>query len=175
MNDNLIKCDKCGDNWCYETILPTPNPDIPSIKSYHCFSCGFITNTLMKEGEEFFDEQMEVLPELYKDISFIDEYDKIWIPSTTNISDQGMVFIDGKDNENWGWAGVKAVPVKEEEKHKYPMPGKKGEFYSYRMDMSTLKNFGQEGYVEALCYVGIITEEFIKSFIPNTESNNTIN
>ena len=55
------------------------------------------------------------------------------------------------------------------------MPGKKGEFYSYRMDMSTLKNFGQEGYVEALCYVGIITEEFIKSFIPNTESNNTIN
>ena len=113
MNDNLVKCKKCDDEWCYETILPTPNPDIPNIKSYHCFSCGFITNTLMNEDSDFYKEQMEVLPELYKDISYIDEDDYIWIPSTVNISDQGMVFIDGSDDENWGWSAVKAVSVKE--------------------------------------------------------------
>ena len=38
------------------------------IKSYMCYGCGFVTNSLMKNGEQFFEEQYELLPELYKEL-----------------------------------------------------------------------------------------------------------
>ena len=33
-----------------------------------CYGCGFTTNTLMTEDSEFLEEQLEVLPEIYKDL-----------------------------------------------------------------------------------------------------------
>ena len=71
----------------------------------------------------------------------------------------GMIFANGKNAENWNWAGVLAVPVKEEEKEKYPIPNKEGEFYEWRMDMSTMKEFKENDYIEALDYIGIFSAE----------------
>ena len=48
-----------------------------------------------------------------------------------------MVFAQGSNRDEWRWTGVKAVKVAEEEKKKYPKPGKKNEYYEFRMDMST--------------------------------------
>ena len=31
-----------------------------------CYGCGFQTSTVMKTGEKFLEEQMEILPDLYK-------------------------------------------------------------------------------------------------------------
>jgi hypothetical protein len=50
------------------------------------------------------------------------------MPSTVNLPTQGMVFANGLMLKDWKWAAVKAVPVLEEEKEKYPIPGKKGNF-----------------------------------------------
>ena len=58
----------------------------------------------------------------------------------------------------WNWAAVKAVPVTEEEKTKYPIPGKKDEFYTWRMDMTTLQMFPERDFIEALSYIGVIPE-----------------
>ena len=30
------------------------------IKNYMCYGCGFITNSLMKKGERFFEEQFNI-------------------------------------------------------------------------------------------------------------------
>ena len=38
------------------------------IKNYQCYGCGFITNSLLKKDTQFFDEQMELLPNLYKEL-----------------------------------------------------------------------------------------------------------
>jgi hypothetical protein len=56
------------------------------------------------------------------------------------------------------WGAVQAVPVKDEEKEKYPIPGKKGQYYQFRMDMSTLKNFDKFGFIDALSYIGVLPE-----------------
>ena len=147
--DNLIVCDRCGGNACY---VQEVNHDI---KNYMCYGCGFQTNSLMKKGENYFNEQVEVLPNLYKELMGEADDGKIWMPSMVNLPTQGMVFANGPNATQWKWAAVKAIPVKEEEKSKYPIPGKKGQFYEYRMDMETLKEFEEKEYVDALEYIGV--------------------
>jgi hypothetical protein len=150
--DNLTICDRCGSDACY---VDEVNQDI---KTHFCYGCGFQTNSLMKEGSDFYTEQIETLPELYKDLMFTDSKNKIWMPSAINLPQQGMVFANGNSSSNWMWSAVKAVPVSEEEKTKYPIPGKKGEYYEWRMDMSTIAHFSERDYMEALSYINILPQ-----------------
>lgn len=150
--DNLIICKHCGSDACY---VEEVNQEL---STYFCYGCGFQTNSLMKDDSEFYKEQISILPELYKDLLEKDEDGIIWMPSTINLPQQGMIFANGPSKNDWGWAAVKAVPVKEEEKEKYPIPSQKGKFYEWRMDMTTLKMFTKRDYIEALSYIGILPE-----------------
>ena len=150
--DNLIICKHCGSDACY---VQEVNQEL---STYFCYGCGFQTNSLMKEDSEFYKEQISILPELYKDLLEKDEDGIIWMPSTVNLPQQGMIFANGPSKTDWGWAAVKAVPVTEEEKEKYPIPSQKGKFYEWRMDMTTLKMFTKRDYIEALSYIGILPE-----------------
>ena len=150
--DNLVICNHCGSDACY---VDEVNQDI---KTYFCYGCGFQTNSLMKEGETFYEEQISVLPELYKDLFFKDENGNVWMPTTVNVPTQGMIFANGPSKEDWGWAAVKAVKVTEEEKTKYPIPGKQGEYYEWRMDMTTLQMFPEREFMDALSYIGVLPE-----------------
>ena len=148
--DKLDICPRCGSDACYVTEV---NQDI---NNYFCYGCGFQSNTLMREDEEITEEQMSILPELYKDLRYKDKNGQIWFPSTVNLPKQGMIFADGSTTKNWAWAAVKAVEVKEEEKHKYPIPKKEGQFYEYRMDMTTVKHFKELDFMDALSYIGVL-------------------
>jgi hypothetical protein len=112
----------------------------------------------MKEENEFYEQQLAVLPELYKDVMFKDEDGLMWMPTTINLPQQGMVFYNGTTKENAKWSAVKAVKVAEEEKEKYPIKGKPGEFYEYRMDMSTIMNYEKKDFMEALSFIGVLPE-----------------
>jgi len=149
--DNLIICKRCGSDACY---VDEVNQDI---KTHFCYGCGFQTNSLMKEGETFYENQVTVLPELYKDLMFKDG-EKVWFPSMINIPSQGMIFANGSSAFDWKWAAVKAVPVSEEEKEKYPIPGKEGKYYDWRMDMTTMKEFPEKEFMDALSYIGALPE-----------------
>jgi hypothetical protein len=150
--DKLINCPCCDSDACFV------DETTPNISTYFCYGCGFQTNSLMKEGEEFYNQQISILPELYKDLLNKDDDEIVWMPSTINLPQQGMVFANGSSAQNWNWAAVKAVPVTAEEAEKYPIPGKKGEFYSFRMDMTTLKEFPERDFMEALSYIGVLPE-----------------
>ena len=151
MLDKIITCPKSGGDLCYVIEVT------PEIKNYSSLSCGYWTNSLMTEGSDFYKEQIEVLPELYKDLAWKDpETELIWLPQTINEPKQGMVFANGASADNWKWAAVKAVPVKEEEKEKYPIPKQPGKFYEYRMDMETLQHFEERDFMEALSYIGLL-------------------
>jgi hypothetical protein len=150
--DKLTICPRCGGDANYVDEVNE------NISTQFCFSCGFQTNSLMKEGETFYEEQISVLPELYKDLFFKDENENVWMPTTVNIPTQGMIFANGPSKEQWKWAAVKAVKVTEEEKTKYPIPGKQGEFYEWRMDMTTLKEYPEREFMDALSYIGVLPE-----------------
>ena len=159
-NDNLIKCNRCEGNACY-------TQEVNKITLYSCYGCGFQTSTVMKRGEKFLEEQMDILPELYKALLGEDEEGLVWMPQTVNLPQNGMVFAtaakefgvkgEAVSQDNYEWAGVKAVKITEEEKHKFPIPKKEGEFYEWRMDMTTEKRFAHNDFVEALDYIGVFS------------------
>ena len=149
--DKIIMCPKSGGDLCYETQVT------PEITNWMSLSCGYWTNSLMKEGSEFYNEQMSALPELYKDLAWKDEStDLIWLPQTINEPQKGMIFTNGTSTKEWKWSAVKAVPVTEEEKFKYPIPKQPGKFYEYRMDMTTIQHFDEREFIDALEYIGLI-------------------
>jgi hypothetical protein len=150
MKDNLTTCDRCGSDACY--VQEVNN----EIKNYMCYGCGFVTNSLMKKDERFFEEQFEILPELYKELMGEDENGLIWMPNTVNLYNKGMVFADGKNGSNWAWAAVKAIPMPEDEKEKFKAKGKD---YKWKMDMDTIKHFPEGDFMDALEYIGVFSRE----------------
>ena len=151
--DNLITCNRCGSNACYVKNISD------ELTSYQCYGCGFVTNNLMKRDSKFLEEQMNKLPKLYKELMGEDEEGLVWMPSTVNIAEKGMIFANGKNGDKWKWSAVLAVSVKDEEKEKYPIPGKDGEYYKWRMDMDTIKSYPEVDYMDALEYIGIFNNE----------------
>ena len=150
--DNLTLCSRCTSDACYTQEV---NEDITI---YHCYGCGFTTNSIMKQGETFFEEQIKSLPHLYKELMGEDEDGKVWMPSTVNIPEKGMVFANGTNSKNWKWGAAKAIKVKKKEQKKYPIPGKKGKFYKWRMDMANIKSFQEKDYMDALSYIGALPD-----------------
>ena len=145
--DNLTVCGRCGSDACY--VQEVNN----EIKNYMCYGCGFVTNSLMKKGEPFFEEQFNILPNLYKELLGEDEDGLIWMPNTINIPDKGMIFADGTRAENWSWAAVKAIPMPEEEKTQFK---EKGKDYEWKMDMETMKHFPEREFMDALSYINLL-------------------
>ena len=144
--DELRECSRCGSDACYRQEI---SKDV-SIEL--CYGCGFQSNSIMKKGSKFFNEQWELLPELYKVLMDEEEDNgKIWMPSHINFKEKGMIFATGNGRSNWRWGAVKSIPVSKEEKEKY-----KGE--EYKSDMSTVKYFMERDFMEALSYIGIIPE-----------------
>jgi len=142
-HDNLKICTRCGSNACYSQEVTK------DITIELCYGCGFQSNTIMTVGSDLFNEQLESLPELYKVLMDEEENGKTWMPSFHNVEGKGMVFANGSGRDNWVWSAVKSIPVLEEEKEKY-----KG--VETRADMTTIKNFPEKDFMDALSYVNLI-------------------
>jgi len=150
-HEEIINCPKSGGDLCYKVQVA------PEIYNYMSLSCGFWTNSFMTEGHEFYMQQMETLPELYKDLAWTDpQTGLIWLPNTINNPEQGMVFANGSGVSNWKWAAVKAVKIPKKDQKNHPIPGKPGEFMKFKMDMKNMHLFEERDYIEALSYIGIL-------------------
>ena len=148
-NDKLITCPRCGSDACYD------NQELPNLINRICYGCGFTTNNFMKEDSEFLQEQLEVLPELYKDLIFVDDNGYHWMPSVVNIPDKGMIYVNGTTTEDWKWSVIKFTEIPEEEKERFPIKGQPGEYHTHKMDSSTKKDFNERDYIESLDYIGL--------------------
>jgi hypothetical protein len=139
----MIICPKCGCDGCYKTpINETKN-------NYFCWGCGFQTNDLMKEGEFDFTAFEETLPELYKDVKYVDRENRVWYPISVNLPDRGTVFLNGTSKEDIKWSAIKVIELTEEEK-KEP----KYKNLTYKSDAKSLQNFGED-FIEACDYIGL--------------------
>jgi hypothetical protein len=147
-HEEIINCPKSGGDLCYKTQIN------PEITTYMSLSCGFWTNSLMTEDSKFYQQQIETLPELYKDLAWVDpETNLIWLPNTINQPEIGMIFAYGPNAQSWGWAAVKAVEVPEGDRKEIM-----GKIQTHKMDMSNMEIFHERDYIEALSYIGILPE-----------------
>ena len=143
--DDLVKCDRCGCDACYVTEVNA------SLSNSYCFGCGFNTNSICKVGSDFFNEQMSMLPDLYKDLAGEDKEGKVWLPCFVQ-NEKGMLYADGTTADEWMWAAVKMVPTTEED----------GEILAqskHKPDNSTKKHFAEKNFMDALSYLGLLPDD----------------
>ncbi len=151
--DNLITCPCCGSDAC------SVSPLAPAIDAHLCWTCGFNTHTGMVDGSELEKATFESTAEIMKDLKQVHE-GLAWYPKVINLQDKGMVFPEwNKRLQDWYWAAVKAIPVAEEEKEKYPDPSNPGEFYEFRMDMENIKRFNKLEFMDASELIGLFNAE----------------
>ena len=141
--DEIINCPRSGGDLCYKTEVT------PEVTNYYSLSCGFWTNSLMTPDQDFYKQQMEVLPELYKDLAWLDpKTELIWLPHSINDPKLGMVYAAGASADDWRWAAVKAKEVAEEEQEKFGS--------THKADMTTIAYFNERDYMDALSYIGLL-------------------
>lgn len=153
MESSKIICPHCGSHNCFHEEVDE------STTSYLCMGCGYTSNDLFKTDSETLAGYEVSMPELYKDIRFSDQERGItWYPTVLNVPTIGLVFVDGTSKEDWTWKAAPAVDVSEQDKEKYPIPGKPGEFYTKRIAMDLAKSFAQTEFTDACKYIGLIKE-----------------
>lgn len=151
MDTSKIICPHCGSHNCFHEDAGD------GITSYLCMSCGYTSNDLFKTGTEQLDDYEITLPDLYKDIKFVDEERGItWYPTVMNAPNFGIVFVDGTNESDWKWKAAPSVDVSKKDKEKYPIPGKPGEFYTKRLDMSLAEEFDRTQFTDACKHIGLI-------------------
>ena len=149
MNTDLIKCPCCESDACSKTTSQDGS-DI-----YLCWTCGMTTNSLMEDGSDFEKENYSQTAEIIKDLKQVHD-NLAWYPKVINLQENGMVFPEwNKRVKDWYWAAVKAIPVAEEEKEKYPDPNNEGEFYKFRMDIKNIKRYDKLCFMDAAEEIGM--------------------
>lgn len=130
MKDQFVTCERCTSSLCYQ------NTDDEGIVYHFCMSCGFHSDSTKHKDKINYNEVEEVLPELYKEIRYVDDDGYLWYPTTINDFEKGMVFANGTNSVDWKWCAALAIDKK--------------------IDMSTAKHFDQKEYSQALDYINYI-------------------
>lgn len=139
----------CGSSLCYENVKD-------GIVAWNCISCGYQSNSYLLEGSEQVTAYEESLPELIKDIKYVDGDSLVWYPTVINLPSKGVIFPDGTNKDDWQWAFAPAVPVGPLEKERFKVPGKKDEYYSHKIDTKKVKHFPKNEFASALQEAGLI-------------------
>ena len=151
--DKLVVCHCCGSDACYQSDFKTQEG---LIKTWLCMTCGFTTNTTMKTDGEALKQTLELTAELIKDLRQ-DHNGLAWFPTAITMPNKGMIFPEPikKGKKEWQWTVVKAIPIPEEEQHKYPDTTNPGTFYKNKMDMKNLKHFDKLCFMDAAEELGM--------------------
>ena len=155
--DKLVDSPICDSNACYESEFKTEEG---IVKTWICLTSGYTSNTTMTLDSETLKQTLELTADLIRDLRQDHEPPGggevlAWFPTCITMPDKGMIFPEPHKEEEWKWTVVKAIPVLEEEKEKFPIPNKPGEFYKTKMDMENLKRFDKLCFMDAAEELGM--------------------
>ena len=162
LGDKLVNSPICKSNACYESEFQTQEG---TIKTWLCMTSGYTSNTTMTLDSEALKQTLEFTADLIKDLRQDHEPPGggevlAWFPTAITMPDKGMIFPEPiKDTDNWGWTVVKAIPIPEDEQHKYPDATNPGTFYKNRMDMKNMKRFDKLCFMDAAEELGMFKKQ----------------
>lgn len=140
-------------DYCFESTDPKTG-----ITSYLDYQTGYTSNSKLVIESEYVNQAEANQPKLVTELSVKDLLRNIvWYPSVINIPMQGMIFPMGTVEE-WMWEVMKVRDVTEEEKEKYPMPEKEGEFFKTILDVKGKLNFSKHKFMDALKSIGGVVQ-----------------
>ena len=163
--DKLTTCKCCKSDACYESEFTTQEGPV---HTWICMTCGFTSNTTMKEGSKVLTQAMENTSVFILSLKQIHD-GLVYFPTVITMPEKGMIFPEpikgtktldsfNKKEVDWKWTVVKTIPVKEDEKEKYPIPNNPGEFYKTRMDMENLKRYDRLCFMDAADELGMFNK-----------------
>ena len=159
--DKLVDSPICDSNACYESEFQTQDGPVTT---WLCMTSGYTSNTTMTLDSEGLKFTLEHTADLIKDLRQDHEPpgggEKLaWFPTVISMPEKGMIFPEPiKDIDDWGWTVVKAIPIPEEEKEKYPDPNNPGKFYKKRMDMKNMKRYDKLCFMDAAEELGMFAK-----------------
>ena len=147
--ERVIDCPICFDqSRCFEDTQET-------FKSYMCFNCGHMSHSNYTSDNM---NEIKHTSQLIKDLAVEDtERNLMWYPSVVNMGKLGIIFPDGTP-QDWVWKMARVVEVDEDEKEKYPIPGKDGEYYTERLDVEHAVEFDRFEFLAACKTMGIVKD-----------------
>ena len=166
-NDQLTICKCCGSNACYESEFKTKDG---LINTWLCMTCGYTTNTTLtadgKVLKEVMNNTAQLIKALRKDVDNL-----VWFPTVITLPNKGMIYPEPmkKDPDNWQWAVIKATPIPEEDRDKFPDPNNPGTNYKYKMDVKSKAHYDKLCFMDAAEELGLFNN--IEIF-PNTTPKN---
>ena len=161
LGDKLVDSPICDSNACYESEFKTQDG---LVKTWLCMTSGYTSNTTMTLDSEALKQTLELTADLIKDLRQDHEPPGggevlAWFPTVITMPDKGMIFPEPiKGTDDWGWTVVKAIPIPEDEREKYPDPTNPGTFHKHKMDMKNLKRFGKLEFMDAAEELGMFAE-----------------
>ena len=186
LGDKLVNSPICDSNACYESEFQTQEG---TIKTWLCMTSGYTSNTTMTLDSEALKQTLELTADFIKDLRQ-DHIppgggDKLaWFPTAITMPEKGMIFPEPNKNKeitkkfkknpetgvmeevavqekpDWGWTVVKAIPIPENEQHKYPDATNPGTFYKNKMDMKNPKKFDKLCFMDAAEELGMFNKNF---------------
>ena len=164
LGDKLVNSPVCDSDACYESEFQTADG---TVKTWLCMTSGYTSNTTMTLDSEALKQTLEITAEMIKDLR-LDLVppgggEKLaWFPTAITMPNKGMIFPEPiQDTDDWGWTVVKAIPIPEDEQHKYPDPTNPGNFYTNRMDMKNLKRYDKLCFMDAAEELGMFEKPVV--------------
>jgi hypothetical protein len=164
LGDKLVNSPVCDSDACYESEFQTADG---TVKTWLCMTSGYTSNTTMTLDSEALKQTLELTAEMIKDLR-LDLVppgggEKLaWFPTAITMPNKGMIFPEPiQDTDDWGWTVVKAIPIPEDEQHKYPDPTNPGNFYTNRMDMKNLKRYDKLCFMDAAEELGMFEKQVV--------------
>ena len=100
--------------------------------SYMCMESGFTTTENMKIDSDVVKEYETRLTELMRVSKYEDtERDLVWYPAFLQMAGIGMLYPTGTSRDD----------ITGEERKKFPVPGKDGEYFTSRLDVENAEKF----------------------------------
>ena len=105
--------------------------------SYLCMESGYTTTEFLKNDTDKLKEYEASLTQLMLDCKFVDEETgNVWFPTFMQMPG-AMLYVDGTSKSDWHWKVAKTVAIVGDDRLKYPIMGKLGEYYTSRLDTET--------------------------------------
>jgi len=124
--------------------------DTSGLVSYMCMETGWTTAEHMKIGSDAVQAFEQGISELMKDCSVEDEErGLVWYPAFLQMPN-AMLYCAGESAETLRWEVAEIVSVDGDERLKYPIPGRDGEYFTSRLDIENAKTFDKVQFDSAL-------------------------
>lgn len=122
-----------------------------------CMGSGYTTNELLSNNENERIQYESQSPELIRETKYYDSSTGLYWYLTVLNTPWGMVYPEG-DVSSYEWLFAPIIPLTENEKLNYPIPGKDGEYYQSRVAVEHAERYSKDDFRTAVNTLNMFIE-----------------